>query len=395
VNMARPTGSCWPNQEQEMLLRAALLAGDAALHAWQQWQLGTDIDRVDAGSYRLLPKLYRNLEANGSKDPLLGRLKGVYRNTWYRNQLLFHHASNVLSSFHQAGIETLCLKGAAMVALYYRDPGLRHMEDIDVLVRPQQALDAIRLLEKSGWQSRGQYGEAWLTYEHAAEFTDNANRNLDLHWRVMWDGRPDVPDDNFWHAALKVKVGGIDTLALNASDQLLHVCVHGANWNVMPPLRWVADAMTIMQSSSRIDWDRLTEQARTRELTLVMYETLKYLRDLLDAPVPSGILEGFRDSSVSNRQKFFFQTRTSSNMALRRLPVVWHWYQTFCLPSAGSSLFGRIANLCNYFQSLWRLERSWHVPMHVMYKAMRAATHIPYWYVRDKVVRRRSALTDS
>lgn len=378
-----------------MLLRAALLHGSDALDAWDWWKTQADFDRLDQGSHRLLPKLYHNLQAQGLDDPLMGKLKGIYRNTWYKNQLLFHHAANVLSSLNRASIETMILKGAALVSLYYHDQGLRHMDDFDVLVRPHQALQAMRILEESGWRSSRQYSAAWLMYEHAAEFKDGANRNIDLHWRVMWEGRRSVADDDFREAAVKTNIAGIETRALNSSDQLLHVCVHGANWNVVPPLRWVADAMMIMQSPSTIDWNRLIEQAQKRQLTLLMHETLNYLRGLVNAPVPPGVLQTLRRAPVSRREKLFFQTRTSSHIALRRLPVLWHWYESFRLSSRSDSASGRLVNLVRYLQSLWHVEHLWQVPFHIAYKGARAGMHLPYWYLRNRLARRRPAFTDN
>jgi hypothetical protein len=164
VHSAQPVATCWPNKEQEMLLRSALLNGKEALDAWQRWKLMVDIDQLD---HRLLPKLYHNLKAELPSDPLMSRLKGVYRQTWYKNQLLFHRAAILLTSLQDAGIETLCLKGAAIIVLHYRDAGLRHMDDIDVLVHPHQALEAMRVLRNSGWQPIHQHPESWLTYEHS------------------------------------------------------------------------------------------------------------------------------------------------------------------------------------------------------------------------------------
>jgi Uncharacterised nucleotidyltransferase len=366
-----------------MLLRAALLEGEQALDAWHEWKQRVHFERLDAGSYRLLPLIYHNLKAECPNDPLMGRLKGIYRNTWYKNQILFHHAAIVLSALHHAGIETMSLKGASLVELHYGDRGLRHMDDIDLLVRPQQALEAMRVLKEAGWQPSHQHPEVWLSYEHAAEFRDGANRIVDLHWRV----------DDFWEAAVKIKIDGIETSALNASDQLLHVCVHGANWNVVPPIRWVVDAMTIMQSSSLIDWNRLIEQAQKRQLTLLMHETLSYLRDLLEAPVPPVVLQTLQDEPGSYREKLFFQTRTSSHTALRRLPVLWHWYESFRSASGSESFSRRLVNLIRYLQSLWHIEHLWQVPLHVAYKAMRALVHIPYWQVRKRLWRRGPAFT--
>src|SRR5262245_53419620 len=117
-------GGAWPAREQTLLLDAALLPFDAAWSAWQAWKTAVDFENgLDRGSYRLLPLVYRNLSRPGLEDPLLGRLKGVYRLTWYKNQFLFRTLAEVLRRLDAAGVPALVLKGASLTTLYYRDLG--------------------------------------------------------------------------------------------------------------------------------------------------------------------------------------------------------------------------------------------------------------------------------
>src|SRR5215813_6306532 len=141
----------WPTANQELILRAALLKGDAALEAWTAWKRVSDIDVLDFGSHRMIPQLYRNLVELGVEDPLLDRFKGVYRYYLYKNEKLLHSTAQVLQAFHDAGIETILLKGSALVPLYYRESALRPMQDADILVRVEQARPAMALLRKMGW----------------------------------------------------------------------------------------------------------------------------------------------------------------------------------------------------------------------------------------------------
>jgi hypothetical protein len=383
--------SCWPDPGQELLLRAALLRGDDALRAWRQWKRGNDVNEIDTGSYRLLPLLYANLRDAACEDELTGLLKGVYRNAWYKNQLLFHHAAAVLSFLRRAGVETIVLKGIALTRLYYRDMGLRYMDDVDLLVRPGRAVEAMKALRAAGWRAGSRSPEALLGYEHAAEFSDGAGRKLDLHWRAMWEGRPSVRDDDFWEASLPLDVGGAETRALCAADQLLHVCVHGANWNPVPPLRWVADALMIMRGDAALDWARLVEQARKRQLTLAAGETLGYLRRLLDAPVPEGALLALKEAPVSRRERLFFRIRTRSDTSLRRLPVLWHWYDCFRAPSENASPAARVAGFAKYLQSLWGVERLRELPLKVSYRVVRAAAGVVNSCTRGRFRRQRPA----
>ena len=122
-----------PTKEQELLLMAALLRGSAAIDAWLEWKSSVNVDRLDQHSYRLLPLLYRNLSIHGVEDPLLNKFRGIHRLTWYKNRVMFHNMATLIRHFNDAGIDTILLKGAALVLRYYEDHGLRPMIDFDIL----------------------------------------------------------------------------------------------------------------------------------------------------------------------------------------------------------------------------------------------------------------------
>ena len=181
-------GAFWPTPAQEHLLRAALLRGPAALAAWEAWSAQTDLDSLDAASFRLLPLLYVNLQAEGAERAKraaqgagvevrvlrqaqdaqdageaqdvqeardrqsLKKLKGIYRYHWSGNQVLFHDAAAVLDRLQAAGVQTLLLMGPALATLYYPNPGLRPVDEFDVLVPLSQAARAAEVLAEAGWQ---------------------------------------------------------------------------------------------------------------------------------------------------------------------------------------------------------------------------------------------------
>lgn len=124
-----------PTPQQELLLRASLFEEQEALQAWEAWKAQINWnDYLDAGSFRLLPLLFHNLQQHGVQDPLMHKLKGIYRKTWCENQIAFQKLAVLLQSFQKAGIKTLVLKGAALTVRHYQNNGLRPMNDFDVLV---------------------------------------------------------------------------------------------------------------------------------------------------------------------------------------------------------------------------------------------------------------------
>jgi hypothetical protein len=370
-------GSCWPTKEQELLLRAALLQGSAAIAAWHEWESNVDIDQLDQGSQRLLPLLYRNLRSHKVETPLMGRFKGVYRATWYKNRTAFHDMAVLLDAFHDAGIQTLILKGAALVLLHYKDHGLRPMSDFDILVPTEQAPAAMNLLVKLGWRPKQKplkaFSDGYFSFRHGHEFQDSAGRQLDLHWHALLECCYTGADDDFWDSAVLTKLHGMSTYALNPTDQLLHVCVHGAEWNPIPPFRWVADAMIIMNTSqAEIDWDRFIAQAQKRRLILQLEGALSYLQNLLNAPIPPTVLQSMRSMTVSRIERMEYQARTR----LSGLTGVTA-RNCFCYlrssQSKKSTALRTLVGFPRFLQHVWALDHLWQVPLYAVSKVGKRA----------------------
>jgi Uncharacterised nucleotidyltransferase len=346
---------CRPAPLHELLLKAALLPRDEAIRAWEDWRLSADIDRLDAGSYRLLPLLYRNLRAHAIDDPAIKKLKGIYRHTWSKNQLRMRHMADTLRFFDEAGIETLILKGAPLILLYYRDHGLRPMNDVDVLIRPGCALAAVNLLRNLGWRHCDRwpriFHESYISVGHASAFEDPDGRQFDLHWHVLPECCRTDADDDFWSAAIPTTIHGVKTSTLNSADHLLHVCVHGTRWDPIPPFRWVADAAVITASEPQLDWSRLVDAAARHRLVWPVREALGYLRDTFHIPVPNSTLEDLR-SIRSSRIEYFeyrYKARNYERKMFGYLPV--HWFHYLRLAGRSRSAYS-VIGFARYLQRL-------------------------------------------
>jgi hypothetical protein len=248
------------------------------------------------------------------------------------NQLQFQACTQVLQSLHGAGIATLVLKGAALLCRYYPDQGVRPMGDFDVLVPKRQVVQAIEVLDQLGWQPAGHPREAltpaYFAIRHAQGFANPAGRQLDLHWHVLVTSLSAETDSHFWDAAIPLEVHSVATQALNPTDQLLHVCVHGIAWAPVPPVRWVADALTVLRAAqTEIDWNRLVSMAQRAHCSLQLSAALSYLVQKFDAAVPQDILQTLAQAPVSAAERKLFEAATRRSTLLGMLPVYWRRYQ--------------------------------------------------------------------
>lgn len=365
----RVEGRCWPTVQQEWLIRAALLKGKDALDAWKEWKSSVDVEELDPGSHRMLPLLYRNLKSQGIKDPSMYKYKGVYDQTWYGNHILFFTVASLLRSFHDAGIETMIIKGAALTVFYYRDYSLRPMNDFDVLIHTEQVLPAIHLLQKLGWTPVDfSPTEEYISVSFSHGFRYGNGQEVDLHWHLLSQCRETDSDEDFWEEAVVAKFHDIPTHVLIPTDQLFHSCIHGAKWNYSPPrFRWVADAAIILNTAqSEIDWNRLIAQARKRRLVLPLRETLKYLHNVLDAPIPPEILQSIQDLPVATTEHIEYKVNVSP--ATRWTLVLDLWCQHLRL-MGNTKLVCKLISFPRFLRCIWG-QSLWKLPFYAIVKVM-------------------------
>ncbi len=398
ANAARRLPTAWPNAEQILLLRAALAEEPAeALACWERWRQMADFENLDYGSHRLLPLLQRNLVRHGAgPHPWLGRMKGLHRHTWVRNQQLFAGLSGLVRALRaELDSPVMLLKGAALALQAYPDMGLRPMEDCDFLVPRAAAPAALVLLERHGWRPVAgwamvgrpiaEMSDYWRQFSHAQNFVFGDERSagqscgVDLHWRALADtGTSGELNENLW---LRASAGslpdGTPVLLPAPTDLLCQVCLHGLRANDVPPVRWAADAAILLRqataagagSQAAIDWTRLQRFAVEHAVTKRLGATLDFLAQALGLPVPADVLAGLRARPVSPAEEKEFamlvQGLKPMEIGLTGRPA----YQLHRLRSSGRALTGLASwrHAAEYFCGRWRVRSPVWLPLGVLW----------------------------
>ncbi|MDX6602606.1 MAG: hypothetical protein QOF13_1808 [Solirubrobacterales bacterium] len=361
-----------PTEEQRLLLHTALDERDAALAAWRCWRQAVDFDAVDHGSTRLLPLVYRNLGPDSFDAEVAGRLKGLYRRSWSHNQLIFKRAAGVIGVLGKAGIETLVTKGASLAILSYGDVGVRPMDDVDVLVPIAHTEDAIEALSAAGWSPDHDDPLAWTQVHHSLAFAGKDSGNVDLHWFSLWQPASDTA---LWRASVPLELGGAETRAPGAADQLLLTCVHGTPWSPLPPFRWIADAATVIRSAGdELDWGHLVAEAERRRLTVATLAALDYLREEFELAVPESTLAQLRAVPASRHERAAFRAACKPDSPLRTLRMAWDRYRRLRDLDTGAP---RPDGFIQFARRFWGLESAWQLPLHAAGALSRRRGHGP------------------
>lgn len=283
-------GSPFPNHAQELLLKACVFSGEEMLSAFAEWKQLVDFETdIDHGSFRQLPLLYHNLNKHGVNDSMMPRLKGIYRQAWSKNQMLFHKTGMVLQLLSSSKIPSIVLKGIALSILSYKNYAVRPMSDMDIMVPAPLANVSFEFLKVNSWQSLDAIHDRYnLTNNKSITLVNKENSELDLHWYPFDECMGLMHENDFWDKAVPMEVSGQKALALCPADELLLTLVHGLMPNPEPPIRWIADALSIINADDVVvDWNRLIEYAKKFSVIIQVKEALQYLTETFHANVPS------------------------------------------------------------------------------------------------------------
>jgi hypothetical protein len=99
---------------------------------------------------------YNIIESGNSKSipaEFLEKLHSGYLKSLTRNTFLYNLFEEIITLAKRDKIKVVMLKGLALEKTIYRNMGLRQMNDMDILVKPEQAINLRELLLNNGFDS--------------------------------------------------------------------------------------------------------------------------------------------------------------------------------------------------------------------------------------------------
>lgn len=278
---------------QALLLQAALNqdreAGAAALAEW--WRGIASFDEVQGTDSALLVQIHANLGSRIADQRLLNRMKGAARHVWLRNQYMVADCAKLVGALAEAGVPTVLLKGAAMVVAIDRHVGLRWMSDCDVLVPPEEALTAIRVLAERGFTKDQELTPRDLGLVHGITLHDKGSGRdrIDLHWQPIRDIGADSMTRAIFEGAKPAAIGGVASLVPAPEHMIFHAIVHGTEWSPLPRYDWLVDTVKVVRrAGGDFDWDTVCRTARTYRFGFLVAAALGEASRHFPGLVPAG-----------------------------------------------------------------------------------------------------------
>lgn len=222
-----------------------------------------------------------------------------------RVTLLLRDLAEILRACAQEQIAVIPLKGSLLATQYYAEPGLRPMNDLDLLVRPADEPRMLSLLARLRYQPIARSQKHLMlarpeahgpVVSYTGEHPDNP-RSLDLHTRLaehFWGIRYDLTDEA-WADSAPSRLQGVEARVLEPATLLHHLAIHASSDAIARRLRLLhlADIALVAAKLGQADWERIVAGAQRRDEQRLVYAAL-LLTSRYYPVVPAAVLHVLR-----------------------------------------------------------------------------------------------------
>lgn len=322
MNLAYPKS--FPNLEEEQFLLLVLSRDEDFPLLWTRWTETHVFDDIDPATMHLLPLVHIRMRTLGMQsDPLYGKIKGVYKNAWVRNQQLLGLTRNIAAECEQQHIPIMLLKGLALLLDVYQDMGARFTGDADIAVNPNNAQKVVATMQNLGWH----YQKPWMPdgnnpvpsmyqVSKSTDFDNHQGTIIDMHWNIFGlyhHVRPldilllrkNIPSIAFqdiaWKHAVPLQHSNFTAVRLCNEDMLIHIIIHGSENGEQRTFRWVTDAAMIIKVLP-IDWDIVLSRARNFNFTAELLLGFRYLHERMNISIPESFIQKLQTIPIKKYQ---------------------------------------------------------------------------------------------
>ncbi|MBZ0298928.1 MAG: nucleotidyltransferase family protein [Anaerolineae bacterium] len=322
------------DRELDLLITASRrhLSADQQVHAAALLADGSDPQRLYnlAETHHLKMVLYRGLIQLGAASPLRDRLEreaaeqALFYEFVYPQQL-----AAVLAALDAAGIRALILKGYALGQAVYDQPVLRAYTDFDLLIPPDQIMQAAHILTELGYTrdtSHDYPPDYDQQHHHLVPYVHPEWLPVELHQRLVTpQGSLHIDYDSVWAQAQRIDIDGTAAETLSVEHLLIYLALHAAcNHLFNVGLRALCDMCEVI-AAREVPWTQVVADCRAWGCTRQVYMMLRIASEFYGpiAPeavfaqlCPQGIAPEFLNYGITNvLETTMAGLKTSSGLA--------------------------------------------------------------------------------
>ena len=315
----------------------------------------------------LAPLLYKKLSqlSNSHLIPahIQSKLRSAYYKTVSRSMMLYGAFHEVVQEFNNAGIKVIALKGIYLSEHLYGDIGLRLMSDIDLLVKEEDKIKCIKILESLKYTTLP-------TVKNFTEFIDTIHEDAkensgQAHYEPMLKGEISIEIHtklqsssekyhqsltDIWENAKPVTINGLPALALDNYNLLIHLCLHLHKHNVVlehvqftsfadivnllcrfdnrrqttdnglppSPLKGEQEEHPLGRGANGFVWEEFIAKCKAYKCEEPVFKYLLLCRAYFNAPLPDYLYEAYKHTFTDEDRDLFYKHLTGFDFAAAR-----------------------------------------------------------------------------
>ena len=270
--MACAASGVYPSGRFRNLVIAALRP-ELAVQAWKSYVEETGANTPDIGETRLYPIVASNLKQVG-ETRLDQRLLKARRTAIAQSEVIIQAADYLNDLFASKGVDLVFVKGLALLITEYREAALRTFSDIDCCIRVEDVQKVVRIAKEENWTNFTNFvpnfQEGFEAHQEMT-FRLTSGVSFDVHWvpRRVFSYQPQLVA-NFFETTEIVEWRASHWRVPSATWRLIETIEHGNVANGVVPIRWVPDAVRLLENlENEIDWDFIEKCIGDVQLQLV------------------------------------------------------------------------------------------------------------------------------
>ncbi len=277
-----------------------------------------------------------------------------------RSGLFAMELERLADGFKGTGIECVVLKGASLALSAYTSPADRFMDDLDLLVRPDQVDAAVNQLLAQGytnpWSAEAVRG--YRTHHYHLPLMRPDGLIVELHWDLVKPGRA-YRLDPLEVIKRTVPLHQLaETLRMPCvEDQILHAVVQQLQDGFTYFSRTVD--LDRLVAAGRTEWDILATRAREYRLGPALAYALQVARHLLATDCPAEVIRALSPGRLARTHLSFFDpVRSALNQRFVGRPTAYNLLRLW-LTQGDASRVSILVDLARDMDDHEPLKRPW------------------------------------
>jgi hypothetical protein len=251
----------------------------------------------------MVPFVYRKIGSLPQEcrppETITDEMRQAFLVSCVRSVHMERQLQEIIETFREQGVQMLVLRGPALAFSLYDDPAMRPSGDLDLLVIPEQVIQARDILESLGYTCLARRFETARDFFREECFIHQEDPGntfpVDLHW-VHWElhpffkGSEEVDIEDLFQRAWKVETPTLAFETLHPVDYLIHSAIHLVmiHKNEMR-LSWIYDTALLAQHLQvPDDWGTLQERCVAWRARLPLEQCLKMAQVWTGLKIPDG-----------------------------------------------------------------------------------------------------------